>query len=229
MTSRPWVRRLRESRRVGGDDGAVIIEFALAAPLLIILVLGIFESAFALYDANSLTNSLRLAGRTLATLGATQNPQSDYLALSQMKAELSRLPNAIPVKVVVYETNATGTANLTSGSNCKNINPGTSTAVFGVTNVCNVYGRNHLASLNVANFGTSPSPPATPTSCTSSSWHRNYCPVDGDRSSNISSASGSDYIGVYAELEYSYITKLFGGGTRTITDYVVYKIEPPTP
>ncbi len=59
-----WWRRALTT--AGREDGAIAVEFALLAPLLLIIVFGIIQFGYAFYIQISMTNSVREAARALA-------------------------------------------------------------------------------------------------------------------------------------------------------------------
>jgi len=66
-------------------------------------------------------------------------------------------------------------------------------------------------------------------SCSSTtSWDYNYCagPAAVTDPRNNTMVGGPDYVGIYAEYTYDTITGLLPQNTITITDQVVYRIEP---
>ncbi len=56
------------NRRGSHDGGASLVEFALLAPLLVMMLLGITTGGFALATKNSMTNAVREGARVGATL-----------------------------------------------------------------------------------------------------------------------------------------------------------------
>ncbi|MEZ5208795.1 MAG: TadE/TadG family type IV pilus assembly protein [Acidimicrobiales bacterium] len=67
------------ARRLHGDEGAVIIEAALALPIIVILVLGILEYGMAFHEGIIIERGLTLVGRTVSNLGAS--PYADFETL----------------------------------------------------------------------------------------------------------------------------------------------------
>ena len=68
VRSEPGVGRERGARRARGDGGVALVEFALIAPLLFALLLGLFTGGIALSHKNSMTNAVREGARFGATL-----------------------------------------------------------------------------------------------------------------------------------------------------------------
>lgn len=56
------------SRRAQSDRGAALVEFAIIAPLVFALLLGLFSGGIALSQRNSMTNAVREGARLGATL-----------------------------------------------------------------------------------------------------------------------------------------------------------------
>src|SRR3954451_22537087 len=65
-------RRATTGRPAKGDGGAVFVELALALPVLMSLLLGLFTGGFALHRKIDLTQAAREAGRYGATLSSDQ-------------------------------------------------------------------------------------------------------------------------------------------------------------
>ncbi len=69
-----WYRKLQTSARSLGKDesGANAVEFALVAPVLIILMLGIIQFGMILYTHNNMVQAAREASRILAKEDTTE-------------------------------------------------------------------------------------------------------------------------------------------------------------
>ncbi len=79
MSRRAWPRRERASRRSTGESGQALLELAIVAPILILLVMAIFQFAFVIQSQMGLTNAVREAARRAA---ATPEPAPDWVALT---------------------------------------------------------------------------------------------------------------------------------------------------
>ena len=144
-TSRPI-----PDRRLHGDGGSVMVELALVAPFLVLLVLGVFEFGNVYRNKTLLAGAPALGGRTASQSGTINS--ADQLALTAFYATASKLKNATLQKVIIYKASSVSgpppasclTAS-TSGS-----------APFGVAGVCNVYNNtevvNAAAGLATFNF-----------------------------------------------------------------------------
>jgi Flp pilus assembly protein TadG len=94
----------RARRWPGGDRGAALVEFAIIAPLVFALLLGLFSGGIALSQRNSMTNAVREGARLGATLthdgtwGDTVEDRvlelaSGDLTASQICVKLVQAPN----------------------------------------------------------------------------------------------------------------------------------------
>jgi len=207
--------------RCTGDDGSVVAEMALVAPLLVMLMLGVFEFGTAWRNKTILTSSLRSAARIESQ--GTLNASIDQIALGALYAGNSKLTRMTLVKVIIYESS---TATGSPAANCLAI-AATGTGTKGVKNAggtdsCNVYSPTQVATAasNGGTFG----------SCSSTaSWDNNWCSgaaaVTGTRNNSFTSG-GPDYVGIYAEYTYDTVTGLLPANNLTISDKAVYRIEP---
>jgi hypothetical protein len=202
----------RPSPRCRGDNGTAIVEFALVAPVLFVLVAGIFEFGFAWHSANLVERSVQNGGRAASNAGDSR--LADYDALRALDATLAG-SNAMTIKrVIIYKSDATGT--LPASCDDPFQNP-VGTGIKGVSGVCNVYSPEQVAQTNpLAGF-----PPGTGILCPGD-WDTNWCPLGRDNSRPI-----SDYIGVYVEANYRPVTQLLPT-TFTIERKAVFLLEPPS-
>jgi Flp pilus assembly protein TadG len=77
----PWegyVNRMK--RKSGNERGAVAVEFALVAPILLLIVVAIVEFAFFFNLQISVTQAAREAARTMAVTNSTAKAQSAAVA-----------------------------------------------------------------------------------------------------------------------------------------------------
>jgi Flp pilus assembly protein TadG len=193
--------------RVRGDEGAVLVEFALVLPLIVLLLQGVFEYGTAWRESLNLASAVRAASRQAANSG-TQRP-ADYLALQSFSSVLGRSKNLTTQKVVIYRTTSSDGSPL--DPTC--FTAATPNAAFN----CNVYTGAQIAALGgsyLTNFGP------TASSC-NGAWDANWCPlVRKDLQSDP-----PDYVGVYAKVSYQPVTKLLPT-TTVLTDRAVSRIEP---
>jgi Flp pilus assembly protein TadG len=193
--------------RVGGDEGAVMVEFALILPLVVLLLTGVFEYGTAWRESLTLASAVRAASRQAANNGS--NRAADFLALQSFDAVMSSSKNLTVQKVVIYKTtSATGAP----------LDPSCFTsAAPSAAYQCNVYTGAQIDALDsdyLVSFGPSD------TSCTAA-LDANWCPlVRKDLQSDP-----PDYLGVYAVVTYRSVTRLLPV-TKQFTDRAVTRIEP---
>jgi hypothetical protein len=105
--------------------GAALVEMAIAAPLLILLVFGILEFGIAFRDRLTVSNGTQSAGRVTAALG--NNDDADIATLQAVEQSLGLLPGAgsgVIKHVQIWKSNGSGqpatacSAAGAGGSNC---------------------------------------------------------------------------------------------------------------
>lgn len=96
----------RGSRR---EEGASLVEFALVAPLLLIILFGIIEFGLAFRDKLTIGNSTQSAARVGSAVG--QDPDADLFVLQSLEQSLSTLPNSgvgVVNRVQIFKATANG-------------------------------------------------------------------------------------------------------------------------
>ena len=184
------------------ERGAVLVEFLIIATLLATLILGVFEIGMAWSDHQAVTQTSRSGARVVRQLGLAGEADAETLrtvaaGLSGIGADVSR--------VIVYEANGDGDMPSACLAASAGYNGGAN---------CNVYDANSIANLGSAGWW------GTGSSCGSAD--DNWCSAT-DRDDTQATAT---YIGVYVEIERSYLTGFFGGGTHTMSEATVMRIEP---
>lgn len=95
------------------NNGSVVVEFALLLPLLLLLVFGIIECSFALYDKAIITNASREAARAGIVLRTPKLTKTQIANIASNYCQnnlISFAQNAIPSVVVTDNgTNTFGT------------------------------------------------------------------------------------------------------------------------
>lgn len=209
-TIRSAVQRLR-GRCAQGDRGAVIPEFALIAPVLIALMLGIFEFGYAYRQTIGLEAAVRASLRQAANLGDQRS--ADYFALQSFWASMAKTKNLTANRIVIYRT--TDLAGNPTNSSCLTTNPTGSGQGF--SGHCNIYGLPQLQTMTASNFDN-----LTGSSCTGTAWDRFWCPT----SRNADQGDPPDYLGVYVRVNYAPVTKLYWSSAVAFDDRAVMRIEP---
>jgi hypothetical protein len=192
-------------RRCQGDRGAVLAEFALFAPVLAVLAMGLLEFGLAFRQANILRTATRAAARAGSNTfaGGGNGAEADLNVLLSVKAGVAAIDADDIERIVVYEAAATSGNVPTS---CKNHEPGNGLygSPGGVN--CNVYTGDFLAALTT-----------TWSEAYDDGWEPETREVDGE--------AGTDYIGVWIEVDHAMVTGIFGS-SLSITDSTVMRLEP---
>jgi len=103
------------------ETGQSLVEFALALPILLVLLLGILKGGTTFYNWITLAESVQVGGRTLA-VGRLNNPDACSLATTALQNAAANLPG---------NTNITPSYSFTGngGSSCSNLVAGDSATV----------------------------------------------------------------------------------------------------
>src|SRR3954470_3693082 len=168
------LRRRRQWR--AGERGAVLVEFAIIAPVLSLLIFGMIEYGLLFRDYLTVSNVTRTGARVGSASGNDQ--YTDFNILDAVEGAAGALPggaNSLQ-RIVVFKANSTGAVPSSSGQN------GTADAT------CNVYTPADFA-IAKASFGQCPSVLTNP--------DHFWCPNNRVVSQ---SGLGTDYVGVWVKV-----------------------------
>ncbi len=197
-----WFSRLH-ARAKAGDRAAALTEFAFIAPVLALIVAGVLEFGLAWRDSMTVSNALRSGARVGSNAGRER--AADYTILKSIEAAMAEIPTARIEKIIVYKADTTNSSPTTA---CQALTSG------GVTGVCNVYTASDLdRPLSDFTGGTT---------CDTTAPDRFWCPT----SRQSQQALGADYLGVWMQVRYTYVTKIFPGSGLTIRDRAIMRLEP---
>lgn len=197
--------------RLTGDDGAVLVEAALAIPFLVLLMLGVLEFGYAWRNENIVNSSVRAASRSATQ--SLSNPQADRFALESYLGTVAQGRNLTTNKIIVYKIDESTNPNGTVPASC--LTATTSGAPpYGVSGVCNVYIPSQWTPANLvsANFG-----------CAAGDYDVNFCPTTA-RTALLPATPTT--VGVYADVTYRMLTKVIPGSTLNFSDRSVARVEP---
>lgn len=222
-------RRGSVARRCADDGGAVIVEAALVLPLVLILLLGIFDFGMLYRQTQTLITSAQLMARSEANLANT--PTADYNSVLGVRASLESLRNSTYDFVIVYKAPQTSLGTVPDPPSVACMNAATSQAPtytagrLGVSGQCNVYTRGMILATSAVGPGTRFATVAgSPPTCPTTSWHSRWCPTSRVNTQLGNSGAGPDHIGVYIRAQYEPMTGIMPG--RSFSDYAVYRLEP---
>jgi hypothetical protein len=197
------------ARRCRGDDGTAIIEGAIVSLPFFILLLGILEFGFLFRSYLTVTNATSQGARTASTAGDML--EADYHILTAIDRSFAAISRDDIQRIVIFEADSPDD---TVPDACK---------TSGVPGECNSYTAGDLTYYQI-DFdctdadGDGDDAPAP---------DHNWCPLD--RVAYFLDSDGNDqdldFIGVYVEYDYQFITGLFGSDA-TFSDQTVLRIEP---
>lgn len=194
--------RRRRLRRAHGERGAALVEFVLLAPVLVLVVAGVLEFGMAWRDSMTVSNALRSGARVGSNAG--RDRLADYDILKSIESAMKEIPDTARVqRIVIYKADTTSSA---PSATCMAGTP--------VTGLCNVYTGADMARPQSDYSGT--------TSCGGSAPDRFWCPT----SRQNQQALGADYLGVWMQVKYNWVTHVFPGTGLTIKDRAIMRLEP---
>jgi hypothetical protein len=207
------------SRRGRGDEGTAVVEFALIAPFLVLVMMGMVEFGFLFRQENLFAGAVQGTARIASQ--ATNKEQADQLALSGLYAQIQSIQRFTIRYVIIYNASDANGA-LPSGclpANHKTVLP---TPPQGVAGQCNVYGNAQVTSAGTTSGNPLPDAPGFTNTCASSAtdYDHFWCPT----ARKIKLIDPPDWVGVYVEADYQYLTKLLGS-SRVISDQTVFREE----
>jgi hypothetical protein len=212
-TERPPARRTRRfgaMRRLRSERGASLVEAAIVAPLVFLLIYGVMETGYAFFGRLTVNNMSVVAARSGS--GEANDVLADFAILQAVKSGATGMGTSNINVVVVYRATSPDDRVPTD---CK----AASVTNTPTTRGCNRYVSADLA-LDVDQFGCV-GPPG-PSTKKDSYW----CPTT--RKTALQGTGGPpDYIGVYVEAEHDNLTGLLGDSFTFTTDTVI-RIEPRT-
>ena len=209
-------RRRRDRVRAEGDCGLAMVEMAIIAPFLALLMAGILEYGTLWRDNLTVTSSSRAASRVVSNLG-TDN-LSDYEALLSLHAGLSAIDGYTLEYVMIYDASAS------NGAPSASCFDSSGDPVESAAGNCNVYTAADIATVLALDCTSSCNQfPANATCTDDLSMTFAYCPQLERSDSQV---GGLSSIGVWVRIERDYFTGIFPGDGVTIEDYSVMKVEP---
>ncbi|MGB1681029.1 MAG: TadE/TadG family type IV pilus assembly protein [Acidimicrobiales bacterium] len=208
--------RRRAWERARNDRGLAMVEMAIVAPLLALLMAGILEYGTLWRDDLTVTSSSRAATRVVSNLGTDH--LSDYEALLSLNAGLSAIDGYTLEYVMIYDASSSNGA---PSAECftASLEP-----IESAAGNCNVYTAADLATVLSLDCSDGCAQFPDNTSCSDGqSMTFAYCPLS-ERSD--SQAAGLSSVGVWVRITREYFTGIFPGDGVTIEDYSVMKVEP---
>jgi len=193
------------------DRGAALIEFAIVAPVLALLALGVIEFGFLWSSVGHIERTVQNAARTGS--GQGDNRYADYDLLRAVAATAASADGMTIHRVIVYSSQ---TPDGGVPSDCLAISA-VGVGAKGESGVCNVYSRQQVLSDNPGGFASTSS---TLDACAPGAWDSAWCPTSRSRDPD-----NPTYLGVYVEVGYEGRTSVIPG-SLTVERRAVYQVEP---
>lgn len=194
----------RSLKRADKSRGAALVEFALVLPLLVTLVMGIFEFGNLWRQVGSLERAAHQGARAVAA--QANGRYADFEGLRGVDAVTRGLSGITVERVIVYRATA---------ADGKVPNACLTGSVAGL---CNVYTGAQVRTVSPVGF---PSGSLSNPTCAGGSWDSAWCPVGRPRSE-----MDPIRIGLHLTVTYEPVTGFFPGVQSTIERYAVFQIEP---
>jgi hypothetical protein len=200
--------RGRREGRAAADAGATLIEAAIAAIAFFTLLFAIFEGSLLVNGHLTIAATTTDGARAAAVSGSSLD--ADWRIIRAVAGANDAVRTEI-VRVVVFKASGPDSA---APAGCRAGTP----SLGGVDGMgaCNVYTPGaHFSLTDPAEFD-----------CDASSPSHYYCPTT--RKTAVQGPNGPpDYVGVYVQMQHSYLTGMFGSGVP-ITRTSVVRLEPRT-
>lgn len=198
-----WLRRRRKDQT---ERGSVLVELTLVVPVLMTIVLGMFEIGMAWGASQSVVQASRSGARTVSQLGTYAYADQEALraVLSTFGEDVDRVRR---VSIYLYDDSQPDGVPTSCGT------PAAPTSGSG----CNSYTATDFADLTTANYF------AVADDACGSGASAAWCPTVRSDSQNTASL-----VGVEVEYAHTPVSGFFGLSDRIITQRIVMKIEPRT-
>ena len=208
----PDLARSGSARR--RDRGAVMIEFVIIAPVLVLLAMGLLEFGYG-FRSHTMVSQAAADGLRVAS-SAGFDGLADYGALQAVAASTGSLPSDSEItRVVIFDPEATAWTNGTCRTMAIPVSGHT-----GVAGACNVYAGSVLPSLVPGHFVDGGS------SCSITDWDRYLCPLQRDADPD---GGGTMRLGLYLLVDHQMLTGLFPPGHLSMEETLEMCVEPASP
>lgn len=197
---------MNRRRKRNRERGAVLVELTMVVPILMTLVLGMFEVGMAWSASQSVVQASRSGARTVSQLGTYAYADQEALraVLSTFGDDLDQVRR---VSIYLYDDTQPNGVPLSCGTSAA---PSSGSG-------CNSYVASDFDDVTAANYFA-----VSDTSCGSAASAA-WCPTV--RSDSQSTAT---LIGVEVEFAHKPVSGFFGVSDRILTQRIVMKIEPRT-
>lgn len=192
-------RRKARQERVKTERGAVLIELAIVAPFLMLLVLGVMEVGLRTHSSQTIDAATRSATRAASSAG--DDRLADFTALQSLAGGLGRYDAADIERIIIFNASAADGA-MPAGCD---LGP--------VSGECNHY---LPASLGFADTAFT----SAGTSCAPSAPDASWCPLDRESDQVV----GADWLGVEVWIRHQSFAPFLRD--TTLKESTVMRLEP---
>lgn len=211
------IRRRRSHRltsgRAGRERGAVLVEAAIAVPLLLMLIFGAIEAGMAWEAKSSSTSGLRTGLLRAASLA--DRPETDLRILQSVVGEVGGENVGNLNYVVIFD--ASGPDPAATVASCA-----AAAAGGGISGTCNTYTTADLAEVVAGNWTAGPGGDFDDGSNGSpGSYACDTTKVDANWCAPSRIVSGPAEVGVAISYDHAWFTGVLPGDGVTFTDYAV--------
>lgn len=193
--------RWRRRRGADGERGAVMIEMAIVAIVLMILLAATFDFGMGFRSGLSTMEAARAGARIGSGAKATQT--ADFFLLTGLRSTLasSGLLDDVEMVAIFKSPNANGT-----------VPPGCKTGTSGTCNVLTGQQLRDLAATHTGNINGS--------GCVTNATRRAWCPTDRN-----DVQADADYLGVWVRVEHDTMFR-FTSDSFTVERTSIMRLEP---
>jgi len=188
------LKRRNKNRQEGKKDrGAALLEFAIALPVFIALLLLVFDAGLGFSAARGSSSAARSAARVGALAGDSRS--ADFRVLNTLRAhfDVDRIQGdeSGAQKIIIYRSDPTSPNGVPAAECFAASSPGR----------CNTYDASILTNLNATNFGLTVTRPDGTVTCDPGAPDAAWCPLERR-------ADEGDFLGVYVSSIYDAATGL---------------------
>lgn len=193
--------------RPDGERGAVMVEFAAVALLLLLLTGGTYDYGMAWRTGLEVNEGARAGARVGSSQGTKVTADFSLMTSVQATLDSSGVLDDVQRVVIFRSTTVDGRV------------PGTCLEESSPSGPCTVMNGAQVRALPDTEVGTI----APSTGCILNSLHRGFCPLTRD---NIQLSA--HYLGVWIEVEHDFLFPIIGSSTD-VSRAAVMRLEPPDP
>ncbi len=235
----------RKAPRATGDQGTALLEFALVAPVFLLIVFAVLEFGLVYRDSLTVSDAVNDAARTGAIQGpnvgaqdddpdpsplppgSLPNATADFVTVKKLRQGLGLIPVEWIKRIVIFKAQdpvVYGSADEQLSQSCKDGigSPGSGAPDY--IGACNVYDAEDAFRAYEAKT-TSYFNCALSAASPECDWPRTVRSAEPFNPVRVPPNPGPDYLGVWVEIERPFLTGLFGEQFN-LSDSAIVRLEP---